>query len=122
MTIVRAGIHQQDNCHYEMPLPFREETVRLPNNKDLAVKRLRSLHKRLQGDKKYRTDYIRFMNNVIGSGYAERVPSEEVTLEDQQIWYIPHHAIYHPKKPDNIRVVDCSATYKGESLNQHMLQ
>jgi hypothetical protein len=31
--------------------------------------------------------------------------------------------VYHPKKPDKIRVVfDCSAEFKGESLNRHLLQ
>ena len=33
-------------------------------------------------------------------------------------WYIPHHGVYHPHKPGKIRVVfDCSATFKGLSLN-----
>ena len=35
--------------------------------------------------------------------------------------YIPHHGIYHPKK-NKIRVVfDCSARFKGTSLNDHLL-
>ena len=36
-------------------------------------------------------------------------------------WYIPHHGVYHPKK-NKIRVVfDCSAKFKGSSLNDHLL-
>ena len=35
-------------------------------------------------------------------------------------WYIPHQGVYHPKK--KIRVVfDCSAKFKGTSLNEHLL-
>ena len=35
----------------------------------------------------------------------------------------PHHGVYHPKKPEKIRVVfDCSAEYQGHSLNRHLLQ
>jgi hypothetical protein len=38
-------------------------------------------------------------------------------------WFIPHHAVYHPKKPDKIRVVfDCSCQYNGVSLNEELLQ
>ena len=37
--------------------------------------------------------------------------------------YVPHTGVYHPKKPDKIRVVfDCSAKYGGVSLNDHLLQ
>ena len=42
---------------------------------------------------------------------------------DGGVNYIPHHGVYHPKKPDKLRVVfDCSAKYKGQSLNDHLLQ
>ena len=35
----------------------------------------------------------------------------------------PDFEVYHPRKPDQIRVVfDCSATFRGQSLNQHLLQ
>ena len=43
--------------------------------------------------------------------------------KDGKCWYIPHHGVYHPKKPKKIRVVfDCSSQYKGESLNKYLLQ
>ena len=38
-------------------------------------------------------------------------------------WFIPHHGVYHPHKPGKIRVVfDCSAKYKGKSLNDLLLK
>jgi len=38
------------------------------------------------------------------------------------VYYIPHHGVYHPKKPDKLRVVfDCSARYHGCSLNDYLL-
>ena len=41
------------------------------------------------------------MKKVIDSGYAERVPEQEATATDRKsIWYIPHHDVYHPKKPN----------------------
>ena len=38
-------------------------------------------------------------------------------------WFIPHHGVYHPRKPGKIRVVfDCSAKNKGKSLNDLLLK
>ena len=42
---------------------------------------------------------------------------------DEQIWYLAHHGVYHPKKTNKIRVVfDCSAVYWGICLNNLLLQ
>ena len=67
---------------------------------------------------------LTFMNTVIQSGHAEKVPkrNENEDENDQQVWYIPHQVGYHPKKPNKIMVSDCSAEFKGESLNKHLLQ
>ena len=56
---------------------------------------------------------------------AERCPEdvEEDSNRMGKINYVPHHGLYHPKKPGKIRVVfDCSAQYAGISLNQKLLQ
>lgn len=59
---------------------------------------------------------------MIDKGYAEVVPQEEVDQVEGRTWYIPHHAVYHPKK-NTLRVVfDCGATYQGVSLNTELLQ
>ena len=56
---------------------------------------------------------------------AEEVPLEErinSAIGEGKINYVPHHGIYHPKKLSQIRVVfDCSATFKGTSLNKSLL-
>ena len=84
---------------------------------------LRQLERNFKRDEKYQKDYIAFMNEVIEKGYAERVPNEDLVRDDGGVYYIPHHGVYYHKKPDKIRVVfDCSAKYKGESLNDHLLR
>ncbi|KAL6479012.1 hypothetical protein MHYP_G00124450 [Metynnis hypsauchen] len=56
---------------------------------------------------------------IISKGDAELTP---VTPEGDTVWYIPHHGVYHPKKPDKLRVLfDCSAKYRGISLNDTLL-
>ena len=62
------------------------------------------------------------MNDMIKKGYAEKIPKDKVR-QDGKIWYLPHHGVFHPQKPDKIRVVfDCSVEYKGKALNKHLLQ
>ena len=114
---LEEGIHQRSDGHYEMPLPLRDDKLSLPNNKSLALRRLYKLGQRFEADMKYQDDYTTFMNEIIAKGYAEKVPEEEeVSYNHGNVWYIPHHGVYHPKKPGKIRVVfDCSADYKGES-------
>lgn len=122
---VKESIHHREDGHYEMPLPLKDPNTKLPNNRDMALHRLKQLKRRFASDAKYQNDYVTFMNTVIQSGYAEEVPTESKgdNEDSQQVWYIPHHGVYHPKKPNKIRVVfDCSAKFKGESLNKHLLQ
>ncbi|XP_053395546.1 uncharacterized protein LOC128555836 [Mercenaria mercenaria] len=60
---------------------------------------------------------------MINKGYAERVPDSCIEPIGSRVWYIPHHGVFHPEKPEKIRVVyDCSAEYMGESLNKNLLQ
>ena len=60
------------------------------------------------------------------NGYAEKVSMPDPADGSEiisPVWYIPHHGLFHPKKPSKIQVVfDCSAVVKGESLSKHLLQ
>ena len=103
--------------HYQLPLPFRRDQVILHNNRRQAEKRLMTMKRRFYRDKKFFNDYCTFMEDIIRNGYARKV--DEIS---EDCWYIPHHGVYHPKKPGKIRVVfDCSAEYKGSSLNKQLL-
>ena len=109
--------------HYELPLPFRNPDVIMPNNKEQALKRANWQKSKMQRSEKYRNDYITFMTSIINKGYARSVPKSQPRPEPGKIWYIPHHGVYHPRKPEKIRVVfDCSARFEGTSLNDQLLQ
>ena len=123
MAKVTEGIHHHPDSHYELPLPLRDESLALPNNKKLAFHRPQHLKLRFGREEKYKKEYTAFMNDMIKKGYAEKISSLEETRQDGRIWYLPHHGVYHPQKRDKIRVVfDCSAEYEGEALNKHLLQ
>ena len=63
------------------------------------------------------------MNGIIAKGFASKVPSDRLFAETGQVWYIPHHGVYHAKKPNKITVVfDCGARFRGTSLNDQLLQ
>lgn len=50
------------------------------------------------------------------------MPEEKVNQDDGRVWYLPNHGVYHPQK-NMLRVMfDCSARYKGTSLNEPLLQ
>ena len=124
LEIAKKGIRLRFDGHYEIPLPKKDKNLVLPNNRAMAWNRLKPLKKKLESNQTYRSHYVEFMNNVIQNGYAEKVPQGTQSGESSKsVWYIPHHGVYHPKKPNKIRVVfDCSAQFEGESLNKHLLQ
>lgn len=101
-----------ENGHYYIALPFRNKHVKLPNNASQGLQRLKGLKSKMTRNPKFKDDYVAFMDNLFENGYAEKVPACELDQDDGRVWYIPHHGVYHPKKPNKIRVVfDFSATY-----------
>ena len=71
------GIRLRTDGHYEIPLPFNDDKIKLPNNKGSAASRLKQLKSRFVNDEGYKKDYVAFMNQMIMKGYAERVPTSE---------------------------------------------
>ena len=51
------------------------------------------------------------------------VPEEELNTRDRPVWFLPHHPVTHPLKPNKVRVVyDCAAKFGQTSLFQQLLQ
>lgn len=117
MQMLNSTVHQNAEGHLEMPLPFKSRP-QLPENKRLALVRLKHLKRKLDKNPKFKNDYIQFMQGLFNDGDAEKALEER----PGNVWYIPHQGVYHPRKPNKIRVVfDCSAKYEGTSLNDHLL-
>ena len=115
---LESNIQHLSNDHYETPLPLKEEELKLLNNRNLVLSRLHRLKHRLKSDSIYRSHYETFMRDMIDKGQAENVPNNELLLDNICVWYIPHHGVHHPQKPDKIRFVFVAR----ESLNKHFLQ
>ncbi|KAK0141947.1 hypothetical protein N1851_020380 [Merluccius polli] len=59
---------------------------------------------------------------MVNRGYAEEVPTKQLSGSSGKVWYIPHHSVRHPRKGTLRVVFDCAATFQGTSLNQQLLQ
>lgn len=59
------------------------------------------------------------MQRIFVEKQAEPAPPLK---EGEERWYLPIFGVYHPQKPDQIRVVfDSSAKHEGISLNDVLL-
>ena len=106
----------KENGHYVVPLPFHDQELVMPSNKQQAVKRLMGLKRRFIRGDKFFLDYKKYMNDLLEKGYARRC-NETPT---GKTWY-PHNAVYHPSKPGKIHVIfDCSADFEGKSINKRV--
>ena len=107
--------------HYELPIPWRDPCAPIPNNVSVATHRLQSLRKSL-AKKGLIERYDSEIQKLLRSNYAEVVLQNEI-YQAKRVWYLPHHGVVTSKKPDKLRVVfNCSAKFKGESLNEKCLQ
>ena len=105
--------------HYQTPLPLKNLDVKLPNNRKVAERRQLYLKKQLMKDDRFHPQYTEFMQEILGKVYAKESKS---TQQDGRVWYLPHHGVYHPRKPDKIRFVfDCSSELNGRSVNKELL-
>lgn len=112
----------RDGNHYVLPIPWRQRELKFPNNKCVVESRLVSLKRRLQRTGLYKR-YDENIDKMIDKGYVERVPNDELMLNDGTVWYLPHHPVISVARPDKVRpVFDCAASYRGVSLNSQCLQ
>ena len=109
------------NGRFTIPIPWRPDSACLPYNREIAIRRLHYLRKRLLQDPGLRVKYVQAMQRNIKLGYVESAgPINDTT---NPVWYLPHHPVINPKKPDKVRVVfDCAAKYHGVSLNDCIMQ
>jgi hypothetical protein len=120
LQIMDAGFEKDSDGHWVAPLPFRENRPRLPDNREQAVRRATSLDRGLQRNGSKREHIKDFMTKIFDRGHAELAPP--LGLNEER-WYLPLFGVYHPKKPDSIRVVfDSSAKHHGIALNDVLLK
>ena len=64
--------------------------------------------------------YVNVVSPYISQGHAEQVSEKQAATSG---WYLPHHPVHYPHKPEKVRVVfDCGVKYAGSSLNAQLLK
>ncbi|GFY36753.1 integrase catalytic domain-containing protein [Trichonephila clavipes] len=94
----------------------------LRNSKDIAIRRLNSLWKRLSRDSRYLSLHAEFLKEYEELGHLERV---DESSEPPTHYYIPHHGVLRPEKlTTKLRIVfnGSSPTTTGISLNDILLK
>ena len=119
LAIMESGFTMSDDGKWTAPLSFRQPCPILDNNRAFARNRAVSFDRNLHMNEKKASHVLEFMGKLLDRGYAERAPDPE---PNNELWYIPLFGVYHPKKPESIRVVfDSSPKFHGTSLNDVLL-
>ena len=120
---VRAENVMKDSCkfvdgHYQMRVPWKEGCPNLPNNRTMALSRLRSLGRRLVRDNELFVKYRDKIRELISLGHAVPVSDERDEDQNSPSLHIPHHCT-----KGKFRIVfDCAAQFGDTSLNKQILQ
>ncbi|XP_059352544.1 uncharacterized protein LOC132088224 [Daphnia carinata] len=121
LNILKSTIRHTGE-RYEVGLKWKNNDITLPNNYAVVSRQFQMLEARFKRDPWYAEKYRQGMEDYISSGYAKPVPASEIGTPGST-WHIPHHGVISPRKPDKVRIVfNCSATFKGKSLNNSLLK
>ena len=121
MHSVTTSAYHAEGHHY-IGLPKKNAAAIMPNNRSAAVQRALTLKRKLIKNPGFQQEYNAFMSDMLSKGYAVRVPEEKLNKQDGNVWYVPHHGVYHPQKKKLRVVFDCAARFQGTSLNDELLQ
>ena len=106
------------NGHYEVTLPWKDPHPPLPDNRQLSLKRLQGLIRRLRQQPSVFKEYNRVIQTQIDDGIVEVVADPDQSANGR-VHYLPHHPVIRKdKETTKLRIVyDASARSSGPSLN-----
>ena len=105
-----------ENQMYRVGVPWKERQPVLPNNYDMALRRLENTEKRLKRSPDIADSYSKCIEQYIEKGYVMKIMEHE---KSKSKWYLPHFPVIRlDKESTKTRIVfDASAKYDGVSLN-----
>ena len=80
---------------YEVHMPWKPDAPELPNNFEMAVRRLKSTEKRLLKDPQLAGMYSDVISKYVQKGYVSKVTPSKT---EEEAWYLSHFAIVRPEK------------------------
>lgn len=114
--------HTRDSTgRYIVKLPFKIPPQEIGSTRDIALKRLEQLERRLENKPHLKEDYCKVMEEYIQLNHMEKVPKEE---RNNLSIYLPHHAVIRgDSETTKVRIVfdaSCKSS-KNNSLNDLLL-
>ena len=108
---------------YEVGLLWNGEQTALSNNFSSALGQLRGLKRRLDADESLKLRYSDTIASDLKKGYVSVLSTDELAATtNQPVWYVPHHPVLNPHKPDKVRrVCNAASKFRGYSLNDMLL-
>ena len=80
---------------HKLPLPWKYEDQIMPNNKNLALKRLNHLKQKLMHNSDLKQKYLIQIQTMLDKNYAELVHNN-FQKPSKKVWYVPHHSVINP--------------------------
>ena len=94
---------RKTNGRYDVTWPWKEENPQLPDNYQLALGRLNSLLKRIQGNLELLQKYDSIIKDQLKNQIIGEV--DDRTEERRKKHYTPHHAVITPnRKATKVRI------------------
>ena len=108
---------------YEVGLLWNGDQAALSNNFLSALGQLRSLKRRLDSNQQLKKKYGDTIASDLEKGYVSILSKDELAeTENKSVWYVPHHPVLNPHKPDKVRrVCNAASKFRGHSLNDMLL-
>ncbi|XP_045198527.1 uncharacterized protein LOC123552846 [Mercenaria mercenaria] len=113
LTTYQMNSIEFKDSHYSAKLPWKREHQPLPDNYNITVRRTENTIRRLRQDPDMLQKYGKIIADQEKRGFVERVV---VDYTQNQIHYIPHHAVKKDSATTPIRIVfDCSCRQNKDS-------
>ena len=106
-----------ENGIYQVAIPWKNKKPMIPNNYEMARRRLQNTEKRLKKNKELVGVDSDIIDQYVKKGYIRKVSDEEKLQTNA--WYLPHFPVLRPDRPTTkTRIVfDASAKNDGVCLN-----
>ena len=96
------------NGYFQVALPWKSSNVSLPNNKQIAMKRLDCLGRKLARDPELHQKDLRKMNEYLEQGHARLIPKTALARGPKTLKLLQHAT------SDKFRILfDCAAKCRG---------
>ncbi|XP_035774267.1 uncharacterized protein LOC118457066 [Anopheles albimanus] len=123
LAILRSSTRVNGD-RFETALLWRSDDVTLPSNREMALKLLVCLEKRMKRDPQLEVAVNGTIRDYLEKGYVRKCTPEELSVEKPRPrkWFLPIFTVTNPNKPGKVRLVwDAAAAVRGISLNSKLL-